>query len=327
MESRSKLIAVACLLLFGVILPAQPAFSERVVFKDIRVRFSKNSNDRSMTESPGSLIFDNTSEKLVIKSSQKLLQLAYDDVARMTLDNVIYYPGKNIAKEIFVGGAQDEARKRTLGRIILDGPRLPGPPLPAWADMANLWIVIEMKMPGGGTKSTLIEIKKEDSSAVLAMVQHLFGERVRLPETTRLGNAIDEKTLVDRNAKYTVTADKVNHPIPQIQDDKALVVAACPAKVHFEVNVVPLLKLYANGSVVAVNRPGTYSFAYLDPGEYELVTQLSGLAGRTVGFKMKLQAGQDYYFFQCPLLSRNAKEIVLYEVEGSYYSNWQRTKP
>jgi hypothetical protein len=193
--------------------------------------------------------------------------------------------------------------------------------------MANLWIVIEMKMPGGGTKPTLIEIKKGDSSAVLAMVQHLFGDRVRLPETIRLGNPIDEKTLGDRGAKYTVTADRIDHPIPQIQDDKALVVATCPAKVHFEVNVVPVLKLYANGSVVAVNRPGTYSFAYLDPGEYELVSQVPGLVSSADGFKMKLQAGQDYYFFQCGLLSRNAKEIVLYEVEGSYYSNWKRTKP
>ena len=31
-------------------------------------------------------------------------------------------------------------------------------------------------------------------------------------------------------------------------------------------------KLHANDKVVAVNKPGTYIFAYLDPGEYVLAS-------------------------------------------------------
>ena len=84
--------------------------------------------------------------------------------------------------------------------------------------------------------------------------------------------------------------------------------------------------------MIAVNEPGTYSFAYLDPGEYVLASQ----AENANGFKMVLEAGRDYFFFQNALtgifknrtvLSRNAKEIVMYEVQGSYYSSWKQKTP
>ena len=48
---------------------------------------------------------------------------------------------------------------------------------------------------------------------------------------------------------------------------------------------------------------------------------------------MRLEAGGDYYFFQNIFdgyrtgLSRQAKEIVMYEVEGSYHSDWKRKTP
>ena len=88
-------------------------------------------------------------------------------------------------------------------------------------------------------------------------------------------------------------------------------------------------KLHANDQVVAINRMGTYSFAYLDPGEYLLAAQTENASG----FRMKLEAGKDYYFLQNVFmgawknrttLSRHTKELVMYELQGAYFSDWKR---
>jgi hypothetical protein len=81
--------------------------------------------------------------------------------------------------------------------------------------------------------------------------------------------------------------------------------------------------------VVAVNKPGTYSFAYLDPGEYVLASQ----AENANGFKLTLEAGKDYYLLQNTFLgalkartslSQQSKEIVLHEISGAGYADWKR---
>jgi hypothetical protein len=87
--------------------------------------------------------------------------------------------------------------------------------------------------------------------------------------------------------------------------------------------------LHANDNVVAVNRAGTYSFAYLDPGKYKLVSQ----SENANGFEMQLEAGKEYYFLQNTFqgalkwdtgLSRNSPELVMYELNGAYYSRWKQ---
>lgn len=87
-----------------------------------------------------------------------------------------------------------------------------------------------------------------------------------------------------------------------------------------------IFKLHANDRVIAVNTTGTYAFAYLDPGRYRLVSQ----SENANGFVMDLEAGRDYYFLQNTFisgwgpktsLSRNSKELVMYELDGTYYSN------
>jgi hypothetical protein len=73
---------------------------------------------------------------------------------------------------------------------------------------------------------------------------------------------------------------------------------------------------------------GTYSFAYLDPGKYRLVSQ----AEDANGFEMELEAGHEYFFLQNAFqgafksqtrLSRNSREVVTYLAEGSYLSDWK----
>jgi hypothetical protein len=81
--------------------------------------------------------------------------------------------------------------------------------------------------------------------------------------------------------------------------------------------------------VVAGNKPGTYSFAYLDPGEYLLASQ----AENASGLKLTIEAGKDYYFLQNTFmgvfksrtgLSQQSKEIVLHEMSGAGYADWKR---
>jgi len=88
-------------------------------------------------------------------------------------------------------------------------------------------------------------------------------------------------------------------------------------------------KLHANDRVVAVNKPGTYSFAYVDPGTYRLASQ----AQNANGFEEQLEAGKTYYFLQntgqgafkySTMLSRNSAEVVTYLMSGSYFSVWNR---
>jgi hypothetical protein len=79
--------------------------------------------------------------------------------------------------------------------------------------------------------------------------------------------------------------------------------------------------------VIAVNREGSYSIAYLDAGKYKLVSQ----SANANGFDMQLEAGKEYYFLQNTFqgafkwetqLSRNSPELVMYELNGAYYSDW-----
>ncbi len=87
-------------------------------------------------------------------------------------------------------------------------------------------------------------------------------------------------------------------------------------------------KLHANSKVIAVNRLGTYGFAYLDPGEYQMVSQTENASE----FRINLEPGKDYYFLQNTFmgtwkahttLSRQSKELVMYELSGAYYSDWK----
>jgi hypothetical protein len=78
--------------------------------------------------------------------------------------------------------------------------------------------------------------------------------------------------------------------------------------------------------VVAVNKEGTYSFAYIEPGKYRLVSQ----ADDANGFEMELEAGKTYYFLQNTfqggdtVLSRNSPELVNYLMSGTYFADWSR---
>ena len=88
-----------------------------------------------------------------------------------------------------------------------------------------------------------------------------------------------------------------------------------------------ITRLFANNTLVGITGPGTYLFFYLEPGEYFLASQTFDV----VGLRMNLEAGKDYYLTQTlyakgirlrSFLTRHSKELVMYEVAGSLWSDW-----
>ena len=329
MESKSKLTTVLCASACAAMLFAKPGWTQRPVSAGVQVRFSKSGTDRRLMESSGTLIFDDAARKLAVKSSEKPLELAYDDVAQVVFDSTRHVRGASTGKTIGLDTLTSIAKAGgPLGQVIGYSSDA-AIELRRGMPVTDYWMQIDMKMPGGNIKPTLLEIATDDAGAVMAKAQTVFGNNVHVTDFPEVGKDIEKKTLKNARDKHTVKVDRINHPDPQLRPDKALVVVACPAvgvpgSSHWQ------FKLHAGDSVIAVNEPGTYSFAYLDPGEYQVVSQAAYLGGNANGFTMKLEAGSNYYFFQNVMpgyktvLSRNAKEIVMYEVQGSYYSDWKR---
>jgi hypothetical protein len=143
------------------------------------------------------------------------------------------------------------------------------------------------------------------------------------------GVEIKIEDLKALKSKQEVTVDKTYHPLPELRTDQATVVVVCPPLAARYTGKGIQFKLHANDQVIAVNRMGTYSLAYLDPGKYRLVSQ----AENANGFDMELEAGHQYYFLQNTFqqtispnqtaLSRNSRELVMYLLDGSYFSDWK----
>ena len=193
--------------------------------------------------------------------------------------------------------------------------------------MTDYWFYLEYKN-GDHNEPVLFELPKGSSEKVIAKARDLFGSRVTTPQFDEKGEEIDPNTLQDLKSKHTSTADRKNHPAPEIMAEKATVVVVCPALETRYTGRGNQFKLHANDHVIAVNRAGTYSIAYLDPGKYKLVSQ----SENANGFEMQLEKGKEYYFLQNTFqgtlkwdtgLSRNSSELVMYEVNGAYYSDWK----
>ena len=145
------------------------------------------------------------------------------------------------------------------------------------------------------------------------------------PEKTE---KISKKKLKQKFEKAkTVFKPVPKHPPePVIKEDKALVYIVCPKpkKVLFVNTKGIKMRIYANQKQIGLNSAGTYTYVYLEPGEIDLISSFLGLSL----VKIKLEAGKTYYFVQQiyigkalnhTVLSRNTKEIVMYEIKGARY--------
>ncbi|MFY9562078.1 MAG: hypothetical protein WAQ52_17735 [Terriglobales bacterium] len=283
------------------------AFAEQMVVEHVKIRRHRSEEKRVLVDKVGVLTFDDAAHKLLFKDEAgDNIDVGYDDVVKVVFEVTTHMRGGALSQ--IIGGIP--------GAII------------AGKHVNDYWMYVEYAK-AGGVEPFLMEIQKESSDRVIEKARAVFDGRATVTEFSEKGAEINKELLRDLQSKHDFKLNKENHPLPELKPDKALVVVVCPALAARYTGQGNQFKLHANDRVIAVNKMGTYSFAYLDPGKYMLVSQ----SENADGFEMQLEAGKDYYFLQNTFqgswkaqtaLSRNTKELVMYELNGAFLSDWKR---
>lgn len=273
----------------------------------VKIRFSKSATDRRLVDKDAVFSLDSTTGKLTVRNPEHPLDVKYDDIQKVVFD----------VSTRMRGGALSQGIGGLAGAAI------------ASKHVSHYWCYIEYKTADGSPHQYMVEFPKDESPQAIDKVKVALGDKVTVAEFEETEATIEKNTLKDVQSKHELKVDEKNHPMPELKPDKALVVVVCPPLAARFEGKGTQFKLHANDQVIAVNKWGTYSFAYLDPGEYELASQSENASG----FKMNLEAGKDYYFLQDTFmgawkartaLTRHSKELVMYELEGAYFSDWKR---
>ena len=283
------------------------SLGQQLVVEHVKARRHRSEENRVLVDKAGVLTFDDTAHKLTFKDDAgDNLDVPYDDITKVVFEVTTHMRGGALSQ--IIGGVP--------GALI------------AGKHVNDYWMYTEFKK-GEVSEPFLIEVQKDFSQKVIDKALSTFGERARVAEFAEKGAAINKELLKDLQSKHELKVNKQSHPLPELKPDKALVVVVCPPLAARYAGQGNQFKLHANDRVVAVNRMGTYSFAYLDPGKYQLASQ----SENADGFEMQLEAGKDYYFLQNTFqgawkaqtsLSRNTKELVMYELGGAFLSDWKR---
>lgn len=199
----------------------------------------------------------------------------------------------DVAKVVF--GVTQHMRGGTAAQVV-SGASLPGMIVGnriASAHVRSYWLYLEYQ-DRGRDEPVLLEMPKGSSAQIIDKVKSLFGSRVTVTDFPEKSVPINPEDLKARKSKQLVKADKVNHPEPEVKPDKATIVVVCPPLAARYAGKGSWFRFHANDEVVAVNRMGTYGFAYLDPRKYRLVSE----SENANGFEMELEAGHEYFFLQ-----------------------------
>lgn len=282
------------------------AMCENTVVEHVKIRRHRSEQKRVLVDKVGVLTFDDANKKITFRDDAgDKLDLNYDDIAKVSFEVTTHMRGGALSQ--MIGGIP--------GAII------------AGKHVNDYWMYVA---PANGKgEPFLMEIQKDSSDKVIEKSKATFGDRTTVAEFSEKPEDVDKNKLKDLQSKHDLKVNKESHPLPELKPDKALVVVVCPPLAARYAGVGNQFKLHANDQVIAVNRMGTYSFAYLDPGKYKLVSQ----SENANGFDIELEPGKDYYFLQNTFqgawkaqtaLSHNTKELVMYELDGSYYADWKR---
>lgn len=280
--------------------------AQQTTYDKVKVRYNKGADDVRLVDKNVDLILDDGAKKLIVRGSDRPIEVNYDDVTKVVLETTRHMRGGALGTLVGgVAGAAISAKK-----------------------VQDYWCYIEYKQADGSVQPYLLEVAKEVSDQVVDKMRANFGDRVVLAEFPE-AEEVDKKTLAALQSKHDVEVDKKNRPMPELKPDQALVVVVCPPLAARYAGKGNQFKLHANDRVIAVNKMGTYSFAYVDPGEYLLVSQTENASG----IRLKLEAGKDYYFLQNTFmgtwkaktgLSQHTKELVMYELNGAWHSDWKQ---
>jgi hypothetical protein len=283
--------------------------AEQVTFDKVKTRFAKSDEDHRMVDKDADLVFDDSARHLIVRGEYRPLDIPYESVQKIVFDVSTHMRGGGMSQ--VVGGMVGAAM--------------------AAEHVQDYWCYFEYQDKDGTVKKYLLEIDKDHSAQIIDKMKTLFGERVLMADFEQYPD-IDKHTLKDLDSKHDFDKEKNQRPMPAVRPDKALVVVVCPSLAARYSGKGIQFKVHANDRVIAVNKWGTYSYAYLPAGEYVIASQSENARGGSV----KLEPGKEYYFFQDTFmgtwkaktgLSRHSKELVLYELEGVYYSDWKRTSP
>jgi hypothetical protein len=279
-------------------------FSQDIRFEGVKIRRHKSAEKRELVDKIGVLSFDDGNQKLTFRDGVgDQFATSYSDITKVVFDTDTH--GSEWIHDVHVH---------------------------------DRWLYIEYRQ-GDHTEKILLVVPRAIYDKVTAKSQSLFGDRIPIANYSEKveplvgkNGGIDKSRMPDWKSKYSITLDRTAHPLPEVKSDKATIIVVCPPLMAWETGAGVPVKLHANGKVIAVNEFGSYSIAYLDPGNYSLISQ----SDNANGLKMALEAGKTYYFIQetvygtlrgyLTILSRNSPEVVMYLVDGAYLSDWKRKK-
>ncbi len=297
------IVASLLMILTGEAIGATPTLTS--TFDKVKVRRNRSDSDRRLIDKNADLTFDDAEQVMTIAYEGQQQKIKYADVTKVVFD----------ASSHMRGGAAGAL----IGGVV-------GAAISAKA-VTDYWFYFEYKLADGKSKPFLMEVYKEESAQLMEKARTVFGERVSVADYPP-GFEIDKNALKALQSKHKMDANKTEHVAPELKPDKALVVVVCPPLAARYAGGGNQFKLHANDEVVAINKMGTYSIVYLDPGKYRLVSQSENAHGMDV----ELEAGKDYYFLQDvwmgtwkgkTTLSQHSKELVTFEMNGAYHSEWK----
>lgn len=278
-------------------------FAEDQAFKNVQLWYSATGKLPHLDHSSASLIFDDSARRLKVKADKQPLDVGYEAVEKVIFEVTRHQRGGWGAAVL--GGL--------AGALISSG------------QVNDYWCYMEYNLKGK-SRPLLLEIDKGSSENVIGKMKEIFSERVQIPGFP-LAALFDRKSLKDLNSKHSLRFHAKNRPLPEARPDKSLVVVVCP-RIPGPGSGGFQIKLHANDRVVAVMTDGCYSFCHLDPGKYWLVCQAKALA---TGLELELEPGKEYYFLLDAIsqgalyqLSMHTKELVMFHLNGTVYSEWQR---
>jgi hypothetical protein len=287
--------------------------AQKTVFENVKIRRHRSVEKRLLADKLGTLTFDDSTRRLTFKSDAgDDIEVGYDDVEKVVSEVTTHMRGGASRALTFV-----EIPVGAIAASVIGG-----------SHVNSHWLYLRYRS-GGVEVPVLMEIPQAASEQIIGKASAVFGDRMNVSNFPEKAADIKPDDLKGLKSKQVVKVDEKNHPLPETKPDKATLVIVCPTLPANRAGSGVDFRLFADDQVVAINRLGTYSFAYLPPGKYKLASQ-----GNNVnGFEMDLEAGREYFFLQNTfgsgpsptetVLSRNSPELVNYLVEGSYFSDWK----
>lgn len=298
--------------------------SEIVMFRNVKIHRHRSAQDRVLVDRVGVLTFEDTDRKFMFEKRREdrldtpaKVEVPYDTGTKVVFEVTSHMHGFPLAWTPFAAAGAG------LGGLIVTSAV-------ARQHASDSWFYVEYTSAEENVQ-VLFEVPKDSSQGVISKASSLFGSKVSITQFREEGEPVEPQNLPDFKAKHLLHIDKQNHPVPEPKPDKATVVVVCPPVSSHDSGKGNQFKLHANDRVIAVNKEGTYSFAYLDPGKYQLVSQ----SENANGFEMELEAGKTYYFLRNTfqgffkyhtVLSHNSPELVNFLMTGTYFSDWSRQK-